>query len=112
FQEKSLSRLSGRAAVGHVRYSTAGKVSINEAQPFLVKCGFGQIALCHNGNLPDATEARYRLQMEGAIFSSTSDTQDVLHPIAPSRKSQAVDALVEAVKGGGGPFAGVFSPPV
>jgi amidophosphoribosyltransferase len=111
FQEKSLSRLSGRAAIGHVRYSTAGKVSINEAQPFLVKCGFGQIALCHNGNLPDATEARYRLEMEGAIFSSTSDTEVVLHRIARSRKGNIVDAIVEALKGDDGAFSMLFATP-
>jgi amidophosphoribosyltransferase len=111
FQEKSLSRLSGRAAIGHVRYSTAGKVSINEAQPFLVKCGFGQIALCHNGNLPDATEARYQLEMEGAIFSSTSDTEVVLHRIARSRKGNVVDAIVEALKGDDGAFSMLFATP-
>jgi amidophosphoribosyltransferase len=111
FQEKSLSRLSGRAAIGHVRYSTAGKVSINEAQPFLVKCGFGQIALCHNGNLPDATDARYRLEMEGAIFSTTSDTEVVLHRIARSRKSDVVDAIVEALKDDEGAFSMVFATP-
>jgi amidophosphoribosyltransferase len=111
FQEKTLSRLSGRAAIGHVRYSTAGKVSINEAQPFLVKCGFGQIALCHNGNLPDATEARYQLEMEGAIFSSTSDTEVVLHRIARSRKSDVVDAIVEALKDEEGAFSMVFATP-
>jgi amidophosphoribosyltransferase len=111
FQEKSLSRLSGRAAIGHVRYSTAGKVSINEAQPFLVKCGFGQIALCHNGNLPDATEARYQLEMEGAIFSSTSDSEVVLHRIARSRKGNVVDAIVDALKDEEGAYSMLFATP-
>src|SRR6266545_844979 len=111
FQEKSLSQLSGRAAIGHVRYSTAGKVSINEAQPFLVKCGLGQIALCHNGNLPDATEARYRLEMEGAMFSSTSDTEVVLHRIARSRTGNVVDAIVEALKDDEGAFSMLFATP-
>src|SRR5215468_1256187 len=111
FQEKSLTRLSGRAAIGHVRYSTAGKVSINEAQPFLVKCGFGQIALCHNGNLPDATEARHRLEMEGAIFSSTSDTEVVLHRIARSRAVDVVDAVVESLKNEEGAFSMLFATP-
>jgi len=111
FQEKSLSQLSGKAAIGHVRYSTAGKVSINEAQPFLVKCGFGQIALCHNGNLPDATEARHRLEMEGAIFSSTSDTELVLHRIARSRADNVVDAIVESLKDEEGAFSMLFATP-
>lgn len=111
FHEESLSQLSGCAAIGHVRYSTAGKVSINEAQPFLVKCGFGQIALCHNGNLPDATEARYRLEMEGAIFSTTSDTEVVLHRIARSRKENVIDAIVEALKDDEGAFSMLFATP-
>jgi amidophosphoribosyltransferase len=111
FQEKSLSRLSGRAAIGHVRYSTAGKVSINEAQPFLVKCGFGQIALCHNGNLPDATEARYRLEMEGAIFSSTSDSEVVLHRIARSRTGNVIEAIVDALKDDEGAYSMLFATP-
>lgn len=111
FQEKALARLSGSAAIGHVRYSTAGKVSINEAQPFLVKCSFGQIALCHNGNLPDAAEARFRLEMEGAIFSSTSDTEVVLHRIARSRADNVVDAIVEALRDDEGAFSMLFATP-
>src|SRR5262245_64966055 len=105
FQEEILSQLPGRAAIGHVRYSTAGKVSINEAQPFLVKCSFGQIALCHNGNLPDATEARHQLEMEGAIFSSTSDTEVVLQRIARSRSGGVVDGIVGGLKDDEGAFS-------
>src|SRR2546425_3419991 len=97
FREENLARLPGNVAIGHVRYSTAGKVSINEAQPFAVKCSFGQIALCHNGNLPDATESRYQLEQEGAIFSSTSDTEVVLHRIARSRAGNVVESIIEAL---------------
>src|SRR5262249_23969982 len=111
FQEELLSQLPGRAAIGHVRYSTAGKVSINEAQPFMDKCSFGQIALCHNGNLPDATEARHQLEMEGAIFSSTSDTEVVLHRFARSRSGSVVDAIVEHLKDDEGPFPILFATP-
>jgi amidophosphoribosyltransferase len=111
FQETHLSQLTGRAAIGHVRYSTAGKVSINEAQPFLVKCAFGQIALCHNGNLPDASESRRRLEMDGAIFSSTSDTEIVLHRIARSRAGNVVDAIAESLKDEEGAFSMLFATP-
>ena len=52
FDQSRLDRLEGSSAIGHVRYSTAGDVSIREAQPFLVACQHGQIAVCHNGNLP------------------------------------------------------------
>jgi amidophosphoribosyltransferase len=111
FKEDNLTRLQGNIAIGHVRYSTAGKVSINEAQPFSVKCSFGQIALCHNGNLPDATEARLRLEREGAIFSSTSDTEVVLHRIARSRAANLIDAIVEALIEDEGAFSMLFTTP-
>jgi len=58
FNQARLDRLSGTSAIGHVRYSTAGEVSIRECQPFLVRCQHGQIAVCHNGNLPFAREER------------------------------------------------------
>src|SRR5215213_4741437 len=62
FDEERLNRLPGTSAIGHTRYSTAGEVSVREAQPFLVNAGpHGQVAVCHNGNLPFATEARKRL---------------------------------------------------
>src|SRR6266496_4965587 len=75
FDQARIDRLPGPGAIGHVRYSTAGDVSILECQPFLVTCQHGQIAVCHNGNLPFAHEERKKLEREGAIFSSTSDTE-------------------------------------
>lgn len=85
FKQDQLARLPGLAAIGHVRYSTAGSVSLLEAQPFLVDGHRGQIAVCHNGNLPYASQVRQELEVEGAIFSSTSDTEVVLHKIARSK---------------------------
>jgi amidophosphoribosyltransferase len=111
FGEDEVSRLPGKMAIGHVRYSTAGKVSIAEAQPFAVKCAFGQLALCHNGNLPDAAEARQKLEEEGAIFSSTSDTEVVLHRIARSRLSNLTDAIFDALKADEGAFSMLFLAP-
>ncbi|HKX28754.1 MAG TPA: amidophosphoribosyltransferase [Blastocatellia bacterium] len=111
FKEDHFARLPGNLAIGHVRYSTAGKVSINEAQPFSVKCSFGQLALCHNGNLPDATEARLQLESEGAIFSSTSDTEVVLHRIARSRTGELVAAIIEALHHDEGAFSMLFATP-
>jgi amidophosphoribosyltransferase len=111
FREDNLARLPGYIAIGHVRYSTAGKVSINEAQPFAVKCSFGHLALCHNGNLPDAVEAREELERDGAIFSSTSDTEVVLHLIARSRAASLPDAIVDALAGNDGAFSMLFATP-
>ena len=93
--QEILKRLPGPHAIGHVRYSTAGSVSLREAQPFVIKCHRGQIALCHNGNLPDAEQLRSKLENEGAIFSSTSDTEVVLHMLAKSKSATLFDALVE-----------------
>ncbi|MFZ4794790.1 MAG: amidophosphoribosyltransferase [Blastocatellia bacterium] len=112
FPENVMARLPGDLAIGHVRYSTAGKVSINEAQPFSVNCSLGQIALCHNGNLPDASEARRQLEANGAIFSSTSDTEVVLHRMARAKdKSSLVGAVVEALGGDEGAFSMLFATP-
>jgi amidophosphoribosyltransferase len=98
FDETRLNRLPGSCAIGHVRYSTAGEVSIREAQPFLVACQHGQIAICHNGNLPFATEERKRLERAGAIFSSTSDTEVVLHGIARSQAETIPEAIPEVLR--------------
>lgn len=111
FDETRLDRLPGPSAIGHVRYSTAGEVSIREAQPFLVACQHGQIAICHNGNLPFATEERKRLERTGAIFSSTSDTEVVLHGIARSQARSISDAIPEVLRETEGAFSMLFLTP-
>ena len=111
FDADRLNRLPGEAAIGHVRYSTAGEVSIREAQPFLVACQHGQVAVCHNGNLPFATEERKRLEREGAIFSSTSDTEVILHGVARSRAASVAEAVPEVLRETEGAFSMLFLTP-
>jgi amidophosphoribosyltransferase len=111
FDQATLDRLPGASAIGHVRYSTAGEVSIREAQPFLVACQHGQVAVCHNGNLPFASEERKRLEREGAIFSSTSDTEVVLHGIARSKASDVRAAIPEVLCETEGAFSMLFLTP-
>lgn len=111
FDQTRLDRLPGSSAIGHVRYSTAGEVSIREAQPFLVACQHGQVAICHNGNLPFATEERKRLERTGAIFSSTSDTEVVLHGIARSHARSIADAIPEVLRETEGAFSMLFLTP-
>ena len=111
FHEDRLSMLPGDASIGHVRYSTSGKVSLREAQPFLIDCHRGQVALCHNGNLPDAAALRDQLELEGAIFSSTSDTEVVLHKIARSRADSLVGAIIETFQDIDGAYSMVFLTP-
>src|SRR4030095_242099 len=88
-----------------------GAVSIREAQPFLVTCQHGQIAICHNGNLPFAHEERKKLEAEGAIFSSTSDTEVILHVIARSRAHSAIEAIPEVLTQTEGAFSMLFLTP-
>ncbi|MBI4851356.1 MAG: amidophosphoribosyltransferase [Acidobacteria bacterium] len=97
FKETEMKHLPGQASIGHVRYSTAGEVSIREAQPLLINHHRGQLAVCHNGNLPFANELRETLENEGAIFSSTSDTEVVLHGIARSKASSLYQAIVDTL---------------
>ena len=108
FNQDQLARVPGRSAIGHVRYSTAGSVSLREAQPFLVDGYRGQIALCHNGNLPYASEVRSELELQGAIFSSTSDTEVVLHKIARSRSVDLIDAIVDTFNEVEGAYSMLF----
>ena len=97
FSEATLTRLGGRAAVGHVRYSTAGESRLLNAQPILIDCAHGQIALCHNGNLVNANELRTDLVRQGSIFQTTSDSEVVLHLYARSRAATAEQALIESM---------------
>jgi amidophosphoribosyltransferase len=111
FDEQCLDRLKGQSAIGHVRYSTAGEVSIRECQPFVVTCQHGQIGVCHNGNLPFAREERKKLEIDGAIFSSTSDTEVVLHQVARSHAANVVEAIPEVLRETEGAFSMLFLTP-
>ena len=97
FSGDVLAHLPGRAAIGHVRYSTAGESRLSNAQPILIDCAHGQIAICHNGNLVNATELREELVGHGSIFQSSSDTEVVLHLYARSKARSVDDAVIESV---------------
>src|SRR6516164_2288779 len=97
FDNDSLAGLPGSLAVGHVRYSTAGASQLSNAQPILIDCSHGQIAIAHNGNLVNARELRDELVRQGSIFQSSSDTEVILHLYARSRARQIEDAIVESV---------------
>lgn len=97
FDQATLASLAGRAAIGHVRYSTSGESELQNAQPLLIECAHGQIAVCHNGNLVNAGELRRDLVGRGSIFQTTSDTEVVLHLYARSRARSAEEAVVESL---------------
>ena len=73
-----LDQLPGDAAIGHTRYSTTGGNVASAAHPFLVEGRFGQVALCHNGNLTNTEQLRSRLIQGGQVFSSPSDSEVIL----------------------------------
>jgi len=73
FTNEVLRELPGDHAIGHTRYSTTGKNTINEVQPFAVTCQHGDIAVCHNGNLPFAEARRRELEREGVIGKLLDD---------------------------------------
>lgn len=109
--EDELRKLIGSSAIGHTRYSTAGKNTIKEVQPFAVTCQHGQIAVCHNGNLPFAGEKRKELEANGAIFSSTSDTETILHGVARTHAENPIEAIKEVLKETEGAFSLLFLTP-
>jgi amidophosphoribosyltransferase len=74
--------LDARLAIGHTRYSTAGSSTIENAQPILARSRDGHISIAHNGNLTNATELRRDLENEGSIFSSTIDSEVIVHRVA------------------------------
>lgn len=106
-----LKELRGASAIGHTRYSTAGRNTIKEVQPFSVICQHGQIAICHNGNLPYAPQKRVELERAGAIFSSTSDTETILHSIARCEAENVIDAISKVLKETEGAFSLLFLTP-
>jgi amidophosphoribosyltransferase len=105
FDGETLSALPGPTSIGHVRYSTAGESGLLNAQPILIDCAHGQIALCHNGNLVNARELRDELVQQGSIFQSNSDTEVILHLYARSKAHNIEDAIVESVSQVQGAFS-------
>jgi amidophosphoribosyltransferase len=105
FGSDELAHLPGPLAIGHVRYSTAGESKLSNAQPILIDCAHGQIALCHNGNIVNARELRDDLVRQGSIFQSSSDTEVILHLYARSRATSIDDAIVESVSQVQGAFS-------
>jgi amidophosphoribosyltransferase len=108
FRKQQLRRLKGDLAIGHVRYSTAGKSSLVNAQPFRIDSCKGEIAVAHNGNLVNAYGVRDELEKAGSIFRSSSDTEVVLHLIARSAQPEVETAIVDALKHVRGAYSLIF----
>ena len=97
FRPEVLARLPGDAALGHTRYSTAGDTSLMNAQPIVIDCNKGKLALGHNGNLPSAVRWRRTLEHRGSIFQTTSDTEVIVHLVARSQARNLSSALADAL---------------
>ena len=108
FTSEQLQRLPGKAAIGHVRYSTAGGSHLRNAQPFAVDYAAGSLAVCHNGNLTNADEVRAELEAQGSIFSSTSDTEVLVHLVAKSKEIAFEDRIIEALSKVDGAYSVLF----
>jgi amidophosphoribosyltransferase len=105
FDNERLRSLPGSQAIAHVRYSTAGESKLANAQPLVFKYREGDLAIATNGNIVNAPEIRRRLEREGSIFQTTSDTEVVAHLIARSQHDDVVAAVKDALSQLIGAFA-------
>jgi amidophosphoribosyltransferase len=111
FTEKKLAKLRGTLAIGHTRYSTTGDSALLNAQPIMVQSNKGMIALAHNGNLTNAGEIRARMEAQGSIFQTSSDTEVIVHLIAQSREHTLPEAMADALRRVEGAFSLVMISP-
>ena len=105
FSPERMLELTGPVALGHTRYSTAGSSTIENAQPAMVRFKGGHIVLAHNGNLTNALEIRSALEDEGSIFSSTMDSEVIVHRLAKSKALRPEEKLAEALEGVEGAYS-------
>jgi amidophosphoribosyltransferase len=97
-KQSVIDSLKGTRAIGHTRYATTGGAGLRNVQPLFAELADGGIAVAHNGNLTNAMTVQRNLQKQGAIFSSTSDTETILHLVATSREKDINSRFIEAVR--------------
>jgi amidophosphoribosyltransferase len=98
FKGNILHDMVGQMAVGHTRYSTTGSSQLKNAQPLIVDCARGQIAIAHNGNLTNAGKLRDELEAKGSIFQTTVDSEIILHLMAQPGKNGHRNTLVDSIR--------------
>ncbi|MDR2178310.1 MAG: amidophosphoribosyltransferase [Treponema sp.] len=98
FNPETLDQLKGSAAVGHVRYSTTGSSSIENAQPFVSRFKLGSIAVAHNGTLTNADVVRELLEDSGTGFTTSSDSEVIVNLIAKNYRKGLEKALTDTIK--------------
>ena len=97
FDKNSLDSLLGKSAIGHVRYSTTGSNVITNSQPIKINYKGGELAVAHNGNITNSEELKLELEERGAIFSSTMDSEILIHLIAQSTAKSFIDSLTTSL---------------
>jgi amidophosphoribosyltransferase len=102
--EAQLRGLKNPLSIGHVRYSTTGSCSVSNAQPLLVSGAAGPVAVAHNGNLVNAAALRHAYEQRGHIFTTTSDTEVILHMLANTEYRQQADPLAAVLRDIAGSF--------
>lgn len=98
FHKSRLEKMVGNKGIGHVRYSTSGVSQLANAQPILVHFNRGALSLAHNGNLVNAVELRQDLEKKGSIFTTTTDSEAILHLIAHSKEREIENAIIDALQ--------------
>lgn len=97
FNDEVLRKLKGNQAIGHVRYSTTGSSAVRNIQPLFANSHKFAVALAHNGNLVNAPQLRHKLENQGAIFHTTSDSELILHCLIRSKGSSLVEKITSAL---------------
>lgn len=98
FNADILGKLKGQMAIGHTRYSTTGSSNIVNAQPLVVTCGLGKIAIAHNGNLTNAWQLRERLEETGSIFQTTTDSEIIVQLLARKEFDGQPNNLISTIR--------------
>ena len=105
FTEDVLDRLPGHLAIGHTRYSTTGDSALLNAQPIRVESVRGLIAIAHNGNLVNLGNTRMRLERDGAVFQTTSDSEIIVQLVAHSQEQTLIGAIADSLRQVDGAFS-------
>lgn len=108
FTDDELKRLKGRAAVGHVRYSTTGQNLLANAQPLTAELVRGSVAIAHNGNIVNHKTLKMQLRSMGAIFQGTNDTEIILHLLSKNQDIPIIEALKKELPRVDGAFSFVL----
>ena len=103
-----LNGLNGPHAIGHNRYSTTGSSNLINTQPILIDFKAGQLASAHNGNLVNAAELRKEMENDGSIFTSTTDTEAIMHLVARSKRTTIDEMILDALSHVKGAYSILF----